>query len=272
MCESLSDEQIIQLAKEKYLVAPPKIINGNVELAETLVNGKVKVTWTTDRPDVIGADGSVTPNENATGVTIHAQLSCGELTESKSFVSTVLPKEIAPYELTIHNHEVLDISKTLYGLFYEDINNAADGGIYAEMIQNRSFEAFSFDTYDVRSGENGASTGRNHTPLRFWFGETDKVTVMNEGGLREHFGLEDADANAYYIEVAAGTTLYNRGFCDNTHQMAMKFEAGKKYHFSTWAKAPVGGKMTLVLVDGNGDAVSNAVTIDVDGSDAWGGT
>ena len=33
-----------------------------------------------------------------------------------------------------------DISPTLWGLFFEDINRAADGGIYAEMIKNRSFD------------------------------------------------------------------------------------------------------------------------------------
>lgn len=33
-----------------------------------------------------------------------------------------------------------DISPMLYGIFYEDINHAADGGIYAELIRNRSFE------------------------------------------------------------------------------------------------------------------------------------
>ena len=34
----------------------------------------------------------------------------------------------------------VDISPMLYGIFYEDINHAADGGIYAELIRNRSFE------------------------------------------------------------------------------------------------------------------------------------
>lgn len=34
----------------------------------------------------------------------------------------------------------IDISPTHYGLFFEDINHAADGGLYAELIQNRSFE------------------------------------------------------------------------------------------------------------------------------------
>ena len=32
------------------------------------------------------------------------------------------------------------IQPTMYGLFFEDINYAADGGLYAEMIKNRSFD------------------------------------------------------------------------------------------------------------------------------------
>ncbi|HOQ13499.1 MAG TPA: alpha-L-arabinofuranosidase, partial [Bacillota bacterium] len=39
----------------------------------------------------------------------------------------------------------------LYGIFFEDINHAADGGLYAEMIQNRSFE---FSPIDNRSYNN----------------------------------------------------------------------------------------------------------------------
>src|SRR6201990_3620394 len=32
------------------------------------------------------------------------------------------------------------ISPTLWGLFFEDINRGADGGLYAEMVKNRSFD------------------------------------------------------------------------------------------------------------------------------------
>ena len=32
------------------------------------------------------------------------------------------------------------VPPTLHGLFFEDINYAADGGLYAELVQNRSFE------------------------------------------------------------------------------------------------------------------------------------
>ena len=45
------------------------------------------------------------------------------------------------YSLNIDaGDEIHDISDLLFGIFFEDINFAADGGIYAEMVVNRSFE------------------------------------------------------------------------------------------------------------------------------------
>ena len=37
------------------------------------------------------------------------------------------------------------VSPHLYGLFFEDINYGADGGLYAELVQNRSFEYYPWD-------------------------------------------------------------------------------------------------------------------------------
>ena len=34
------------------------------------------------------------------------------------------------------------IQPTMWGIFFEDINFAADGGIYAELVKNRSFEFY----------------------------------------------------------------------------------------------------------------------------------
>ena len=39
-----------------------------------------------------------------------------------------------------------DIQPTMYGVFFEDINFGADGGLYAELVKNRSFE-FAPDHY-----------------------------------------------------------------------------------------------------------------------------
>lgn len=33
-----------------------------------------------------------------------------------------------------------DIPSSMYGVFFEEINHAGDGGLYAELVQNRSFE------------------------------------------------------------------------------------------------------------------------------------
>jgi alpha-N-arabinofuranosidase len=45
-----------------------------------------------------------------------------------------------PAELTIHASQIVSpISPTLYGLMTEEINHSYDGGLYGEMIQNRSF-------------------------------------------------------------------------------------------------------------------------------------
>lgn len=47
----------------------------------------------------------------------------------------------APSTLTIDaSQDGTDVSETLYGLFYEDINFAADGGLYIEQVFNHSFE------------------------------------------------------------------------------------------------------------------------------------
>ena len=49
--------------------------------------------------------------------------------------------ENADYKLSIDAaDEIHDISELLYGIFFEDINFAADGGLYAEKVINRSFE------------------------------------------------------------------------------------------------------------------------------------
>lgn len=270
MCESQTKEQILKLAGDRFLDAPPVILNRNITLQRELMNGRVQVEWSSDRPELLGPDGTVTPGEKPEKIRMTAKLSCDGSTREKVFSATVLSAEIPPYELTIHgNREVLKISPTLYGLFYEDINNAADGGIYAEMVQNRSFEAFTYDTYDAGSGENGRSTGRIHEPLQFWFGDTDRVTAKYQGGLNEHFQLQDADANACYVEVMDGTVLYNHGFCDRKGGYAMNLKKGEGYRFSIWAKAEKNAVIHVALLDDQKEKISNVVDIKVEANAGW---
>lgn len=54
---------------------------------------------------------------------------------------TAYSEEDADYSLNVDvEDEIHDISDLLFGIFFEDINFAADGGLYAEKVVNRSFE------------------------------------------------------------------------------------------------------------------------------------
>ena len=58
-----------------------------------------------------------------------------------------------------------EIRPTMYGLFFEDINYAADGGLYAEMVKNRSFEfpqrLMGWSTFGNVSVRDGGPFSRN---------------------------------------------------------------------------------------------------------------
>lgn len=62
----------------------------------------------------------------------------------------------------------------MYGVFFEDINRAADGGLYAELVQNRSFE------YDRADND-------SYTPMTAWTptadgGATGTAEVVDDSG------------------------------------------------------------------------------------------
>ena len=54
-------------------------------------------------------------------------------------------------KLKINFENTKKISPILYGVFFEDINRAADGGLYGELIANNSFEYFSSSSLVIRS-------------------------------------------------------------------------------------------------------------------------
>ncbi len=270
MCDSLTDEEVVKLARDKYLSFPTTIVTKDLSLPTVLMGGRVEVTWKSSHPEILSDNGLVQTITSSQGVTVTAFLTKGQSCIEKSFEVSVLPEQLPPYTLTIHgNREVMDISEVMYGLFYEDINNAADGGIYAELVQNRSFESFVFDTYSHASGECGCSTGRNRNPLFAWSGDTDKMNPQNSGGLNEFLGAKDKDVNSYYVTVADGATIRNKGFSDSNQNCAMSIQAGDKYDFTIWAKAESAGTITLQLQDANEKGISESLTVQVEGGNTW---
>ncbi len=72
------------------------------------------------------------------------------------------------------------ISKKMFGLFFEDINYAADGGLYAEMIENRQF---AFRRSWAGSTANDYKT--EYTPDYGWkiYGQQDCAEMENDMNL-----------------------------------------------------------------------------------------
>ncbi|MGW1212137.1 alpha-L-arabinofuranosidase C-terminal domain-containing protein [Streptomyces sp. NPDC002499] len=118
------------------------------------------------------------------------------------------------------------IDDTMYGVFFEDINRAADGGLYAELVQNRSFE---YSTDD----------NRTYTPLTSWTVAGAAQVVNDDGRLNAR--------NRNYLSLGAGSSVTNAGY--NT---GVRVEAGKKYDFSVWARAEAGTGLSVALGDADG--------------------
>ena len=147
----------------------------------------------------------------------------------------------------------IEMSPDLYGLFYEDINYAADGGLYAELVRNRSFE---FNAVD-----NGSYTG-----LTGW------QVLQPAGGSATGEVVSDAerlnDANRYYLSLdatTAGTAIRNEGFS----APGLALEEGAEYDFSVWARTTAAQELSVRLEDATGSEVYGTAAVAVDGSDEW---
>lgn len=126
------------------------------------------------------------------------------------------------------------IQPTMYGIFFEDINFAADGGLYAEMVKNRSFEF--------------------QKPLMGWIedGRTQRhgqIQIMNR---------EDASsANPRFCQLSLvdGKTvvLTNEGF------RGMGFKQNLRYDFSILARQLSGSiNIKLELLNAKNEVIGKS--------------
>lgn len=153
--------------------------------------------------------------------------------------------------VTAQPEETKEISDLLMGIFFEDINYSADGGLYAELIQNRDFE---YDPSDREGDKNWNST--HSWKLE---GENATFTVSTSDPIHPN--------NPHYAVLKTnqpGAALTNTGF----DGIALK--AGEKYDFSLFARIPEGsksGKLLVRLVDAD-DTVQGETTVTVS-SRSW---
>lgn len=123
------------------------------------------------------------------------------------------------------------ISDKLIGIFFEDISNAADGGLYAELIQNRDFE---YDPADC--GKDGWG------PEYAWNLSDGKVTLSLP--LESKNPLHENNKNyLHFSNSEKALFLKNEGFD------GISLKKGGKYKFSLYANKPNSAKPVALRVD-----------------------
>ena len=126
------------------------------------------------------------------------------------------------------------ISPTHYGIFFEDINHAADGGLYAELIRNRSFE--DGPSYGAPADMQAWST---------YAASPSQLTARLVQPSKKAPLLNSVQQNALELTINATAAqpvcLVNEGFWGiNTVQ-------GRTYRLSFWAKGKYSGNIKAVL-------------------------
>ena len=130
-------------------------------------------------------------------------------------------------------HPVAAVQPTMWGIFFEDINFASDGGLYAELVKNRSFE-FTLplmgwkEMSKQKDGSNLLITNRNEMSNKVSNTRFGRFTIKSSG----NYGIS------------------NEGF------RGMGIQQGATYNFSVLAK-PVSGNISLKLqlVNAKGESI-----------------
>lgn len=142
--------------------------------------------------------------------------------------------------LTIHAQDInqlviqtnrpgAQIQPTMYGHFFEDINFGADGGLYAELVKNRSFEfPDRFAGWDV----------------------SGKVTLMDDGPFKR---------NPHYVRLGNPGHAHKRTALVNEGFFGMGIKENGKYRFTVWARGN-GQKIKIELIDEASMGESQVIT------------
>lgn len=111
------------------------------------------------------------------------------------------------------------IQPTMYGLFFEDINYAADGGLYAELVKNRSFEF----------------------PQSFMGWETfGKVELKDDGPF---------ERNPHYVRLSAAGHREKHTGLTNEGYFGIGVEKDSLYRFSVWARTTAPGDTARLKIE-----------------------
>jgi len=143
------------------------------------------------------------------------------------------------------------ISDRFIGIFFEDINYAADGGLYAELIQNRDFEYTPAD----RGGDI-----KWHSTRGWSLSDSSKIaaTVMTSAPIHKN--------NEHYIELT--TPGSSRYYLANNGFDGIVVKKGNIYNVSLWAKSRKHININLSLLDEESISLGQC-SLPVKGDNTW---
>lgn len=153
--------------------------------------------------------------------------------------------------ITVDNAKRKKISDMLIGVFFEDINYAADGGLYAELIQNRDFE------YTLGDKE-GRDKSWNSSKAWHLAGEgttfsIDSVTPIHANN--PHYAVLKTDQT--------GASLQNEGYD------GIAIKSGEKYNFSAFIRNPDTNTKKLIVRLSGKDSQNYGEVIISTNSNKW---
>jgi alpha-N-arabinofuranosidase len=129
------------------------------------------------------------------------------------------------------------ISPTMFGIFFEDINFGADGGLYPELVKNRSFEF--------------------QEPLTGWhevMGVSAKGLDRPKGELSIHAEDPLNASNPHYLRARVyepGYAFYNTGF------RGIGLQSGAEYRFSAYIRSSGPKAIRATVTDGSGHEIAS---------------
>ncbi|SEA93063.1 alpha-N-arabinofuranosidase [Flavobacterium gillisiae] len=180
-----------------------------------------------------------------TALLIVGLFSCKDKGEDSSISETALTPNESRSLVVDFKETGVKIQPTMYGIFFEDINFAADGGLYAEMIKNRSFEF--------------------PQPKTGWLQPNSDIHKFNkESGILSIVKNSEENSNHNYASVKVNGSKYeliNEGF----RSMGIKIDA--KYNLTIDAAKQRGNikKIKFQFIEETG-AVVGETSISVDHS------
>lgn len=140
-----------------------------------------------------------------------------------------------------------EIQPTMWGVFFEDINMGADGGIYAELVKNRSFEFF--------------------RPLMGW---SIKGKGVKEGDLLIQNRKEEKPSNPRYLQATVRNAAKGDFGLTNEGFKGMGIKSGLRYDFSVMYRQQAPGvKLHVELTDSTGKAIGSTVVNLPNAGEEW---